>query len=255
MFSVKVKALVCLFVGVIFLQMHLNATEGFWNSRDSSAAVIKKPVVRTPFKIRNKPYVDTVYQSVVLRNSHSSFGRKMLMCSGLVMGYQAISLAILYASPYSFSKWQRPTANSHRENMRIAFTKPPVVDDDYWYINYVGHPYQGACTYNAVRSQGSKFWQAGLFSLGHSLVWEYLIESGNERPSVQDIIVTPVAGSLLGELIHQATMRMARNGYTWYEGIFVTVFNPMFAINNGFRFAGKPVKKSIKTSAKDSGRQ
>ncbi len=195
------------------------------------------------FSTHHQPYIDTVTRKAVLRNEHSSFARKFLRGSGLVFGYEAISLCILYASPYSFSKWYTPTPNSYRENMRIAFTQPPVIDKDYWYINYLGHPYQGACTYNAVRSQGAKFWQAGLFALGHSMVWEYLIESGNERPSVQDIVVTPVVGSLVGELIHQATISMARNGYTWYEGVFVCVFNPMFAINNGFKFAGKPVRK------------
>lgn len=212
---------------------------------DSAMVSTRKEDVRrvSRFSIHHQPYIDTVTRKAVLRNEHSSFARKFLRGSGLVLGYEAISLCILYASPYSFSKWYTPTPNSYRENMRIAFTQPPVIDKDYWYINYLGHPYQGACTYNAVRSQGAKFWQAGLFALGHSMVWEYLIESGNERPSVQDIVVTPVVGSLVGELIHQATISMARNGYTWYEGIFVCVFNPMFAINNGFKFAGKPVRK------------
>lgn len=212
---------------------------------DSAMVSTRKEAVRRTnrFSIHHQPYIDTVTQKTVLRNEHSSFARKFLRGSGLVFGYEAISLCILYASPYSFSKWYTPNPNSYRENMRIAFTQPPVIDKDYWYINYLGHPYQGACTYNAVRSQGAKFWQAGLFALGHSMVWEYLIESGNERPSVQDIVVTPVVGSLVGELIHQATISMARNGYTWYEGIFVCVFNPMFAINNGFKFAGRPPRK------------
>jgi hypothetical protein len=211
---------------------------------DSAMVSNRKHAVRkTSFAIHHQPYIDTLTQKIVLRNEYSSFGRKFLQGSGLVFGYEALSLCILYASPYSFSNWCRPNAYSYRENMKTAFTKPPVIDHDNWYINYLGHPYQGACAYNAVRSQGAKFWQAGLFALGHSMAWEYLIESGNERPSVQDIIVTPVVGSLVGELIHQATLGMAKKGFTWYEGIFVCVFNPMFAINNGFKFAGKPTRK------------
>ncbi len=195
------------------------------------------------FRIHHKPYLDSTTKSIVLRNEYSSFARKMLRGSGMVFGYDALALGILYASPPSFSHWYNINSSNYRNNMKIAFTQPPVVDHDPWYVNYFGHPYQGSCTYNAVRSQRATFWQAGLFTIGHSLIWEYLLESGNERPSVQDLIVTPIVGSLLGELIHQATVRMARNGYTWYEGIFVSVFNPMFAINNGFRFAGKPVHK------------
>lgn len=197
------------------------------------------------FHIRNKPYVDSATGQLFLRNQQAGFARKFLRGTGLAFGFNALALTILYATPYSFSKWYTPNPASYRENMRIAFTKPPQVDHDWWYINYIGHPYQGACYYNAVRSQGAKFWQAGLFAIGHSLVWEYVLESGNERPSVQDMVVTPVVGSLLGELIHQATMAMAKNGFRWYEGIFVSVFNPMFAINNGFRFARKPTRNKI----------
>ena len=62
---------------------------------------------------------------------------------------------------------------------------------------------------------------------------------GMEQPSIQDLIVTPLAGSLLGELIHFGTVQMSRNGFKWYEKAFVCIFNPMFAINNGFRYAGK----------------
>ncbi|MFN8286653.1 MAG: DUF3943 domain-containing protein [Chitinophagales bacterium] len=89
------------------------------------------------------------------------------------------------------------------------------------------------CLYVEVTS--FTWWQSGLFSLGHGMLWEYVIEGGMEQPSVQDIIVTPVAGSLLGELFHFSTLRMSRNGFKWYEKLFVCVFNPMFALNNGFK--------------------
>ena len=179
----------------------------------------------------------------VCKNQNKSFGRKLIQGSGLVFGYEGIALAILYASPKSFSKWENPTSENCKQNLRNAFTKPPVLDEDYWYINYLGHPYQGACTYNALRSQGGKVWQSSLFTVGHSFVWEYLIEGGNEQPSIQDIFITPVAGVALGEAIHQATIAMSRNGFKWYEGIFVTVFNPMYLINNGLgvRKRGKAI--------------
>jgi len=175
------------------------------------------------------------YDYSIIRNQNKLFGRKFLQGSALVFGYESISLAILYASPSSFSNWQKPTAKNYRENLKRAFTKPPVIDNDKWYINYLGHPYQGACTYNALRSQGATMWQSGLFAIGHSFVWEYLIEGGNEQPSVQDIFVTPLTGIVFGELIHLATMEMSRNGFKWYEGVFVAVFNPMFLINNGLK--------------------
>lgn len=171
----------------------------------------------------------------VCKNQNKSFGRKLLQGTGLSWGYQSIALSILYASPKSFSGWEKPSAALYRKNLKRAFTHPPVVDHDPWYVNYVGHPYQGAAYFNSYRSQGAQFWQAGLLSVAHSCIWEYLLEGGNEQPSIQDLIVTPIVGSLLGEGIHQATMAMSRNGFKWYEGIFVSIFNPMYAINNGFK--------------------
>lgn len=93
----------------------------------------------------------------------------------------------------------------------------------------------------AYRSQGAKFWQAGLMSFAHSSIWEYFIESGFEQPSIQDLFVTPIVGSLFGELMHFSAIKMSKNGFKWYEATFVSLFNPMFAINNGFKpFNTKP---------------
>lgn len=151
-----------------------------------------------------------------------------------------LSTALLFTLPKDVSNWSKQNPQAVNVQYRKTFSRPPVLDADVWYINYLGHPYAGACYYNAIRSQSAKFWQAALFSLGHSLVWEYVAEGGLEQPSIQDLIVTPIVGSLLGELIHHATVTMSRNGFTWYEKMFVCVFNPMFAINNGFKYAKLP---------------
>ncbi len=67
------------------------------------------------------------------------------------------------------------------------------------------------------------------------MIWEYVVESWMEQPSIQDIIVSPVLGSLFGELTHVATVKMSKNGFKWYEIAFVCAFNPSYAINNGFK--------------------
>lgn len=181
------------------------------------------------------PTIDT-QDRIILRNAHASFGRKFLRGSGLVFAAEASSFALLFVLPENISHWDK----SHLqlgENYKRAFTRPPVVDEDAWYINYLGHPYQGAYTYNAIRSQGANVWQSSLFCIGHSVMWEYVLEAGFEQPSIQDLVVTPCAGILLGELFHFATTAMAKNGFKWYEATFVCLVNPMYAINNGFKFA------------------
>lgn len=172
-----------------------------------------------------------------LRNAEATFGRKMLRGGLLVHGAEALSFGLLAVLPSHISQWESLTASAFSNNFKRTYTSPPVFDKDKWYINYVGHPYQGAYFYNAVRSQNANIWQSSLFTLGHVLFWEYGIEGGLEQPSIQDMLVTPIAGIVLGEGIHRATLAMAKNGFRWYEVAFVVVLNPMFALNNGFRFA------------------
>lgn len=199
---------------------------------------VKRQKLLHPFK----PYCCDTAKKFVLRNTYSPFGQKVLRGSGFVFAAQSLTVGLLLAIPEHTSNWNK---KSYRENYKEAFTKPPKIDGDKWYINYLGHPYQGAYYFNAYRSQGAKFWQSALFCAGHSLFWEYFIESGFERPSIQDMIVTPLAGSLLGELFHFSTVRMSRNGFKWYEAAFVSIFNPMFAINNGFKKAKPKALNSV----------
>jgi hypothetical protein len=179
-----------------------------------------------------------------LRNQPATFARKMARGSLFILGIDGAGYAGLALLDTTISGWNSGSFANYRGNMERAFTSPPVVDHDKWYINYIGHPYAGALFYNAVRSQNAKMWQSSLFCLGHVLVWEYVIESGLEQPSIQDLIVTPLAGIVLGELAHRGTMAMARNGFKWYEVAAVVVINPMFMLNNGFRFA-KPRRLAV----------
>lgn len=172
-----------------------------------------------------------------LRNAPAIFARKMLRGSLFIFGIEGMGFAGLAALNPKISGWASGSFDNYGGNMERAFTSPPVFDQDKWYFNYIGHPYGGAVYYNAVRSQNAKMWQSSLFCLGHVLLWEYVIESGLEQPSIQDLIVTPLSGIVLGELVHRGTMAMARNGFKWYEAAAVVVFNPMFMLNNGFRFA------------------
>ena len=150
----------------------------------------------------------------------------------------ATMLGSLLAMPESVSKWNPETkfdGDRIRNQYISTFTNPPHVDHDLWMINYVGHPYQGSIYYNSLRSQGATIAQSSFFSLGQSLIWEYLIEGAMEQPSVQDLIVTPVLGTVLGELSHRATLGMKKNGFKWYEKIATCIINPTYVVNNGFK--------------------
>lgn len=137
--------------------------------------------------------------------------------------------------PRSVTKWEENYIENATSNFNRAFSEPPVWDEDHWEINYIGHPYAGSLYYNTIRSQGGTMLHSFIFSAFVSTGWEYLYEGMAEQPSIQDLIVTPVVGSILGEVIHQATLSMKKGGYNFWEAAFVTIFNPMDVIQNGYK--------------------
>lgn len=74
-------------------------------------------------------------------------------------------------------------------------------DDDRFGINFIGHPYTGSLYFNAARSQGYNYWQSIPFAVGGSVMWEYFGE--NTRPSLNDVINTPLNGEFLGEIFYR----------------------------------------------------
>ena len=101
-----------------------------------------------------------------------------------------------------------------------SYTSAPVWDDDTWYYNYAYHPIVGSEYYLAARNRG---WSAA-GSLSYSAVmsafYEYVPESLIQQPSVQDLIVTPLAGAALGELRYWAKQQILSHGVPSSRGRF-----------------------------------
>ncbi len=140
----------------------------------------------------------------------------------------------LMAAPRSVTKWQGDYIQDAFSNLERAYTAPPVWDNDIWQLNYAGHPYAGGLYYNTIRAHGGTPFQSLLFSVFISTTWEYVLEATAEQPSIQDLFVTPLAGSAIGELSHQATLKMQKNGYNFIEKVVVTLINPLYIVINGF---------------------
>lgn len=175
-----------------------------------------------------------------LRNEDKTFGRKLLRGAGLIQGTQVVGMGILLLLPKSITKWEDDMMSKIGSSMKRAWTKSPVWDKDEWAINYIGHPVSGAMYYNALRSQGATPLSSFIFSTGQSLFWEYGPEAMFERPSIQDILFTSTIGSVMGEASHRATLKMSKNGFNKLEKVVVTIINPMFVLNNGYK------KKNLK---------
>lgn len=124
------------------------------------------------------------------------------------------TFGLIYAMPESVSKWDksmgfRGLAARYNERVKAG----PVMDEDHWKFNYVAHPFAGAAYYTMVRHQGFSKSESALFSfLMSTFYWEYGIEAIAEIPSTQDIIITPLIGSLLGEVFYTWSKSISSNG-------------------------------------------
>lgn len=183
--------------------------------------------------------------SLYLRNEYSGFWKKAGRAQIFIGGVEAVGMIALVAMPKEVTKWEEDWVQSISRNWKRTFTQPPVMDQDEAWINYIGHPVVGSWYYNSVRSQNAKWWQSFLWATAQSFFWEYVIEGMAEQPSIQDLWTTPVLGMALGEPIHQATLAMRKNGYTFMEKVFVTVLNPTFVVNNGYKTPLTYQKKNL----------
>jgi hypothetical protein len=151
------------------------------------------------------------------------------------LGYQVIGAGIWFLTPESVSQWsseQRKTSlQKWWENVRH-----PQWDPDTWYVNYLGHPYFGAIGYIRARERRfgafGSFWYAALLSG----LYEYGIEAMFERPSYQDLIITPVGGLLLGALVFEPIrgLILRKPELRWYDHIPLALTDPLGVSNSLF---------------------
>ena len=128
--------------------------------------------------------------------------RKLGYNTGIYVGVAIIGFGILWAMPESVSGWDKEDIKENgitkkwKENVQAG----PVWDEDDWVLNYITHPYSGAVYYMSARSSGFSFVESFAYSaIMSTFFWEYGIEAFAEVPSVQDLIITPVIGSFMGE--------------------------------------------------------
>lgn len=114
------------------------------------------------------------------------------------LGYQWVTIGVLYVAPESVSGW----TDEQKEGYDLSYwwdnVSHPKMDSDDFYLNYVLHPYWGAAYFVRASERGYSDRDAFWYSVMLSSMYEFGAEALFEEPSIQDLIVTPVFGSLLG---------------------------------------------------------
>jgi len=84
-----------------------------------------------------------------------------------------------------------------------------VHDQDPFNVNQFEHPYQGATMYGLARTSGHRFWTSLIHANVGSFIWKMAGET--DPPSINDMITTAQAGSLLGEALYRMSDLVLRD--------------------------------------------
>ena len=141
--------------------------------------------------------------------------------TGYVLGYEfAVGIPLYLATQPRHDWW---------DNVRDSRW-----DKDSGWINYVGHPYFGAAYYIRARERGADPIGAFVYSAAMSTLFEYGVEALFERVSYNDLIVTPIAGALIGAFIFEPLRERikAKPERAWYQDAVLIATDPIGAANS-----------------------
>ena len=114
------------------------------------------------------------------------------------LSYQFLVIGLLYVMPEGFSGWTEEQKDEARLSIWWDHVRHPEWDEDDFVLNYILHPYWGATYYVRARERGygdaAGFWYSFLLSS----MYEFGAEALFEPVSIQDVIVTPLAGGFVG---------------------------------------------------------
>lgn len=177
--------------------------------------------------------------------------KRLALNTGVLYGAGFLTLGVLYLLPEDATAWNKeetintPPFKRWWRNVR----KGPVIDKDNAVFNYILHPYGGAAYYMGARSVGFNLFYSFLYTAAVStFFWEYGIEAFMEIPSLQDLIITPIAGVILGEGFYKLKRHIVNDDYKLFGSstlgnIVAYIIDPINEVIG--LFAGNPCREKI----------
>ena len=155
--------------------------------------------------------------------------------TSILFGSQVVAGGLIYIMPESFSSW----SDEQKKNTFRKYGKNVgniVMDKDKDYINYGLHPYWGATYYIRGRERGLDKFPSFIYSALISAGYEFGVECFFERPSIQDLIATPVVGSLMGALVFEPLRESIKRKQelSWYDHVLLIATDPVGVLSLGF---------------------
>ena len=199
--------------------------------------LLSTQVALTPCSTQTRTYSPCHVQWTPARNEAN--WSVPLVHSTVLLVSMRVAESYLYASHFAETNL-RWWSYAYKE----AFSKPPKFDiqqkpfqwdGDPWPINIIGHGLFGSEVYMRARTCGASSSEAFFFTAGVSAVWEYVVEANGVRPSVQDLIYTPLMGLALGEARFQL-WRLANNiKISWVKTAIKIALDPFGELERRLR--------------------
>ncbi len=162
---------------------------------------------------------DYVSKDMNLKENMSKKQKEILDDTAFIQLAMMSAITVLLVMPESVTNWDKDQLmdDSLTEKWKSNVNAGPVVDEDEFAINYLGHPISGAVYYSMARNDGLDPFESFLFStLMSSFFWEYGYEAFAEIPSIQDLVSTPIVGAFMGEYMHYLEGLLDENdGVIW----------------------------------------
>lgn len=198
------------------------------------------------------PAVESPQQPVVLEKRMSDWDG-VRRDTAILIGAQVVAAGVTLLLPESVSGWSSADKQNSFKKYGNNFVHP-VLDKDKFYINYILHPYWGATYYTRARERGLSEGESLVYSTVMSALYEFGAECFYEKPSIQDLIVTPVVGSLIGAYIFEPYRNSIRqkSELRWYDHAALAATDPIGLLSLGFEkmFGIKPTIKIEYTAPK-----
>lgn len=217
---------------------------------DVGRALIDTTYVGALRPFMSKGTVPSIYQLPYSMRGSAKDWHRLWVNTAVFAGAFVGTLLVLECLPEDATSWNRATLQKDPPQKRWfmnVFKRGPEWDHDNPIFNYVLHPYAGAVYFMSARSCGFNFYQSLLYCACISTIgWEFGIEACMERPSIQDIFVTPLVGSAIGELFYKLKRHIVANDYRlWGSPVFGNIVAFFVDPVNGVvgLFSGNPARK------------
>lgn len=195
-------------------------------------------------------FYDNPYQVSLFSSTQGEDSERLLSQTYSIFGLGLGVVAVLTVMPTSITNWETSETGPGKKWLENV-TTGPVWDRDDVFLNYVMHPYFGGIYYQSARKSGYRQWDAFLYSVTMStFFWEYGVEAFAEKPSLQDLVVTPVLGWAYGEWAYSTERDIWVDGGTvlgseYLGNTALFVLDPVDSLGRNFNYLfGKDIIKA-----------